>query len=129
MAENSCTTKIRQDLIEIFRHLCLYKGVVIIEGHIIRYHVHMPVLRPPKLVISEFVGDLKSKLVDKHVSNGGFRIRYRLVVVVKEKKHNLNKVRKASLGAIEDEWAYSRCARPCFHGRLWLSSHGRLSLE
>ncbi|MBM7318165.1 transposase, partial [Streptococcus suis] len=25
--------KIRQDLIDIFRHLCQYKGVEIIEGH------------------------------------------------------------------------------------------------
>ncbi|WP_238600086.1 IS200/IS605 family transposase, partial [Streptococcus suis] len=36
--------KIRQDLIDIFRHLCQYKGVEIIEGHMMPDHVHMLVL-------------------------------------------------------------------------------------
>lgn len=31
----------REDLIEIFKRLCLYKGVEIIEGHMMPYHVHM----------------------------------------------------------------------------------------
>ena len=59
---------IRQDLIGIFRHLCQYKGVEIIEGH----HVHMLVLIPPKLAISDFMGYLKSKsalmIFDKHAN-------------------------------------------------------------
>ncbi|MBY5041470.1 IS200/IS605 family transposase, partial [Streptococcus gallolyticus] len=50
--------KIRQDLIEIFRHLCQYE---IIEGHMMSDHVHMFVLIPPKLAISDFMGYLKSK--------------------------------------------------------------------
>ncbi|MGU8066832.1 IS200/IS605 family transposase [Streptococcus suis] len=53
--------KIRQDLIDIFRHLCQYKGVEIIEGHMMPDHVHMLVLIPPKLLISDFMGYLKSK--------------------------------------------------------------------
>ena len=53
--------KIRQALIDIFRHLCQYKGVEIIEGHTMPDHVHMLFLIPPKLSISDFMGYLKSK--------------------------------------------------------------------
>ena len=64
--------KIRQDLIEIFRQLCQYKGVEIIEGHMMADHVHMLVLIPPKLAISDFMGYLKSKsalmIFDKHAN-------------------------------------------------------------
>ena len=31
----------REDLIEIFKWLCSYKGVEIIEGHMMPNHVHM----------------------------------------------------------------------------------------
>ncbi|HFI0138480.1 TPA: IS200/IS605 family transposase, partial [Streptococcus suis] len=41
--------KIRQNFIDIFHHLCRYKGVEIIEGHMMPDHVHMLVLIPPKL--------------------------------------------------------------------------------
>ena len=50
--------KIRRNLIEIFRHLCQYKGVEISEGHMMPEHVHMLVLIPPKLSISDFMGYL-----------------------------------------------------------------------
>ncbi|WP_105248603.1 IS200/IS605 family transposase [Streptococcus suis] len=64
--------KISQDLIDIFRHLCQYKGVEIIEGHMMPDHVHMLVLIPPKLSISDFMGYLKSKsalmIFDKHAN-------------------------------------------------------------
>ena len=64
--------KIRRDLIEIFRHLCQYKGVEIIEGHMMPDHVQMLVLIPPKLSISDFMGYLKSKsalmIFDKHAN-------------------------------------------------------------
>lgn len=48
--------KIRQDLIDIFRHLCQYKGVEIIEGHMMPDHVHMLVLIPPKTFDFRFYG-------------------------------------------------------------------------
>ena len=50
--------KIRRDLIEIFRHLCQYKGVEIIEGQMMPDHVHMLVLIPPKITIFDFTGYL-----------------------------------------------------------------------
>ena len=64
--------KVREDLISIIRQLCLYKGVEIIEGHMMPDHVHMLVLIPPKLAISDFMGYLKSKsalmIFDKHTN-------------------------------------------------------------
>lgn len=64
--------KIRQDFIAIFRHLYRYKGVEIIEGHMMPDHVHMLVLIFPKLSISDFMGYLKSKsalmIFDKHAN-------------------------------------------------------------
>lgn len=64
--------KIRQDLISIFRHLCQYKGGEIIEGYMMSDHVHILVLIPPKLAISDFMGYLKSKsslmIFDKHAN-------------------------------------------------------------
>ena len=64
--------KIKQDFIEIFHHLCQYKGAEIIEVHMMPDHVHMLVLVPPKLSISDFMGYLKSKsalmIFDKHAN-------------------------------------------------------------
>ena len=42
----------RESLIEIFKLLCKYKGVEIIEGHMMPDHVHMLVSIPPKLSVS-----------------------------------------------------------------------------
>lgn len=39
----------RDSLGEIFRNLCRYKGVEIIEGHLMPDHVHMLVSIPPKI--------------------------------------------------------------------------------
>ena len=50
--------KIRRDPIEIFCHLCQYKGVEITERHMIPDHVHMLVLIPPKLSSFDFTGYL-----------------------------------------------------------------------
>ena len=62
----------REDLIEIFKRLCSYKGVEIIEGHMMSDHVHMLLSIPPKIAISTFVGYLKGKsalqMFDKHAN-------------------------------------------------------------
>ena len=50
--------KIRRDPIEIFCHLCQYKGVEIIDGQMMPDHVHILVLIPPKLLIFDFTGYL-----------------------------------------------------------------------
>lgn len=52
---------VRSDLIIIFKQLCKYKGVEILEGHMMPDHVHMLVTVPPKLSVSSFMGYLKGK--------------------------------------------------------------------
>ena len=62
----------RDSLGEIFRQLCSYKGVEIIEGHLMPDHVHMLVSVPPKLSVASFMGYLKGKsalmMFDKHAN-------------------------------------------------------------
>ena len=62
----------RADLIEIFKRLCSYKSVEIIEGRMMPDHVHLLVSIPPKIAVSTFVGYLKGKsalqMFDKHAN-------------------------------------------------------------
>ena len=51
----------RADLQEIIRTLCRYKGVEILEGHMMPDHVHLLLSIPPKLSVSSFMGYLKGK--------------------------------------------------------------------
>ena len=51
----------RKDLGKILRELCRYKGVEILEGHLMPDHVHILVSIPPKTAISSFMGYLKGK--------------------------------------------------------------------
>ena len=62
----------RQDIREILRTLCQYKGVEIIEGEVCPDHIHMLVSIPPKMSISSFMGYLKGKsalmIFDRHAN-------------------------------------------------------------
>lgn len=62
----------RESLGRILRQLCNYKGVEILEGHLMPDHVHMLVSIPPKLSVSSFMGYLKGKsalmMFDKHAN-------------------------------------------------------------
>ncbi|WP_367369350.1 IS200/IS605 family transposase [Pediococcus ethanolidurans] len=62
----------RQDLQSDIRLLCQYKGVKIIEGHMMPDHVHLLVSIPPKLSVSSFMGYLKGKsalmMFDQHAN-------------------------------------------------------------
>ena len=62
----------RTDLIDIFRRLCSYKGVEIIEGHMMPEHVHLLLSIPPKIAVLTFMGYLKGKsalmMFDKHAN-------------------------------------------------------------
>ena len=53
--------QIRKDIGEILRKLCEYKGVEIIEGHLMPDHVHMLVAIPPKYSVASVMGYLKGK--------------------------------------------------------------------
>lgn len=62
----------RKDLGEILRQLCQWKGVEIIEGHLMPDHVHMLVGIPPKISVSSFTGHLEGKsslmVFDRHAN-------------------------------------------------------------
>lgn len=62
----------RRDLAQIFRDLCRWKGVEIIEGHLMPDHVRMPAGIPPKTGVSSLVGCLKGKssllMFDRHAN-------------------------------------------------------------
>ena len=62
----------RADLQEIIRTLCKYKGVEILEGHMMPDHVHLLLSIPPKISVSSFMGYLKGKsalmMFDKHAN-------------------------------------------------------------
>jgi len=67
----------RSSLGEIFHRLCSYKGVEIIEGHLMPDHVHMLVSILQRISISSFMGYLKGKsalmMFDKHAYKFGNR--------------------------------------------------------
>ena len=60
----------RESLVEITKQLCRYKGVEILEGHMMPDHVHLVLSIPPKLSVSSFMGYLKGKsalmMFEKH---------------------------------------------------------------
>ena len=62
----------KESIREILIQLCRYKGVEILEGHLMPDHVHMLVSIPPKISVSQFMGYLKGKsalmIFDKHAN-------------------------------------------------------------
>ena len=62
----------KESIRDILKQLCGYKGVEIIEGHLMPDHIHMLVSIPPKLSVSSFMGYLKGKsalmIFDKHAN-------------------------------------------------------------
>ena len=53
--------KIKQDIGQMIRKLCEYKGVEIIEAEACKDHIHMLVSIPPKYSVSQIMGYLKGK--------------------------------------------------------------------
>jgi len=51
----------REEIGEILRELCRWKGVNILEAEVCSDHVHMLVEIPPKISVSSFMGFLKGK--------------------------------------------------------------------
>ena len=62
--------KLRTDIRDIIKELCKWKGVEIIEGHMMADHIHLLVSIPPKMSISSLMGYLKGKsemmIFDRH---------------------------------------------------------------
>lgn len=53
--------ELREDIKEIIKDLCKWKGIKIIEGHMMSDHVHLLLSIPPKYSISSVMGYLKGK--------------------------------------------------------------------
>ena len=51
----------KRDIVSIIKRLCKYKGVEIIEGHIMPDHIHLLLSIPPKYSVSSFMGYLKGE--------------------------------------------------------------------
>ena len=64
--------KYREDLREILKMFCDWKGVEVLEGHLMPDHIHMLVSIPPKISVSSFMGYLKGKssllMFDRHAN-------------------------------------------------------------
>ncbi len=62
--------QLKEDVRDIIKTLCKYKGVEIISGAVCSDHVHLCVSIPPKIKVSEFMGYLKGKstlmIYDRH---------------------------------------------------------------
>ena len=62
----------REDVREIIKQLCSYKGVEILGGNVMSDHVHILVSIPPKMSVSSFMRYLKGKsalmMVDRHAN-------------------------------------------------------------
>ena len=64
--------KIKEDIGQILRKLCEFKGIEIIRVNACKDHIHMLVSIPPKISISSFMEYLKGKsplmIFDKHAN-------------------------------------------------------------
>ena len=62
--------ELRNEIREIIKQLCGYKGVEIVQGAVSVDHVHLCVKIPPKMSVSYFMGYIKGKsalmVFDKH---------------------------------------------------------------
>ena len=68
---------LRKDIGLILKELCRRFEVELIEGHVLRDHVHMCIAIPPKLSVSNVIGKLKGKstilINQKYVRQRNFR--------------------------------------------------------
>ena len=55
--------QLRADIQKIIKDLCKWKGIGIIEGHMMPDHIHLLLSIPPKYSVSQIMGYLKGKSV------------------------------------------------------------------
>ena len=53
--------ELRKDIQQIIRDLCKWKGIEIIEGHMMPDHIQLLLSIPPKYSISQIMGYIKGK--------------------------------------------------------------------
>ena len=66
----------REDVREIIKQLCSYKGVEILGGNVMSDHVHILVSIPPKMSVSSFDrhANLKYKFGNRHFWSEGYYV-------------------------------------------------------
>ena len=64
--------QLKEDIRDVLKQLCAYKGVEILEGHLMPDHIHMLVSIPPKISVSGFMGYIKGTsalmISDRHAN-------------------------------------------------------------
>lgn len=64
--------QLKEDIRDVLKQLCAYKGVEILEGHLMPDHIRMLVSIPPMISVSSFMGYLKEKsalmIFDRHAN-------------------------------------------------------------
>lgn len=64
--------KLRADIQQILKDLCKWKGIEIIDGHMMPDHIHLLLSIPPKYSVSQIMGYLKGKsslmIFNKHAN-------------------------------------------------------------
>ena len=64
--------ELREDIQKIIKDLCKWKGVEILEGHMMPDHIHLLLSIPPKYSVSQIMGYLKGKsammIFDRHAN-------------------------------------------------------------
>ena len=68
--------ELREDIQKIIKDLCKWKGVEMIEGHMMPDHIHLLVEIPPKMSVSQFMGYLKGKSAVM-IFNGHANLKYK----------------------------------------------------
>ncbi len=62
--------QLRVDIQQIIKDLCKWKGIEIVEGHMMPDHVHLLLSIPPKYSVAQIMGYLKGKsammIFDRH---------------------------------------------------------------
>ena len=53
--------KLRKEIVEVLRKLCMYKKIEILEGQACIDHIHVCLSIPPKYAVSQVVGYIKGK--------------------------------------------------------------------
>ena len=53
--------KLRKEIVEVLRKLCMYKKIKILEGQACIDHIHVCLSIPPKYAVSQVVGYIKGK--------------------------------------------------------------------
>ena len=97
----------KADIAKILRQLCEYKGVEIIEGHLMPDHVHMLVSIPPKYSVAQIIGNRHFWAEGYYVSTVGLNEATIKKYIQDQEKHDIA-MDKLSVKEYEDPFKGSQ---------------------